>query len=194
MMRHVHFKKCPPEDTTLRSNAFVREVNMLPEKNRDPESIRFIHETISTTLSKPKPGENKTPTLEALANDVKTGKQSMLAFPPINIFSIRDPQTQEKHYYSLNNRKLFIAKKSRSPEIRTVRADWTEVMESTWKMTSTSDGLRFPNPTRNGNKEAQPTGLLAQFRLFLEKNQRENTPSETIRQQAEAQFALKCRP
>lgn len=167
---------------------------MLPEKNRNPENIRFIHETISPTLSKPKKGETKTPTLEALANDVKVGKQSMLEFPPIQIFSIRNPETQEKHYYSLNNRKLFIAKKSRSPEIRTVRADWNEIVESTWKMTSTSDGLLFPNPTRNGNKTAQPTGLLAQFRTFLEQQQREKTPSATIREQAQAQFTLKCRP
>lgn len=163
------------------------------ETQRDPQEIRFIHETISTTLSKPKPGEKITPTLESLANDVKTGRQSMLDFPPIQIFSIRDPQTQEKHYYSLNNRKLFIAKKSRSPELRTVKATWDDILESTWKMTSTSDGLRFPNPTRNGNKEAQPTGLLAQFRTFLEQKKRDNVDPQATFQQAQAEFALKCR-
>lgn len=173
-------------------------------KIRNPKAIRFIHQTISPSLSKPKPGEVKVPHLDALANDIASGVQNMLDFPPINIFSIRDPETKEKHYYSLNNRKLYLAKKSRSENIGTTHASFSEILDSLWKMTSSSDGLAFPIPTRNGDKECNPTGLLLQFRNFLALRKELyslNTPknaSETVEarllREAQETFRLKCQP
>lgn len=174
-----------------------------PIKVKNPQKIRFIHQTISPSLSKPKPGETKRPHLDAIAKDVKEGKQSMLEFPPIEIFSIQAPQTDEKTYYSLNNRKLYIAKKSGSTEIKTVRASFQQILDSIWKMTSQSDGLHFPSPTQSGNKECNPTGLLRQFRDFMKMraalyplNIRQGDPEtalQRIKREAHEEFKIKCR-
>ncbi len=164
---------------------------------RSPQDIRFIHQTISTTLSKPKPGEIKTPNLDALANEVKEGRQSMLDFPAIEIFSIHDQENDEEVSYSLNNRKLYIAKKSGSQVINTINASFDEILDSVWKMTSMSDGLAYPTPTHNSNKACQPVGLLLQFRSFLEENKTtsKDTPAkkEEVYQKACEQFHLQCR-
>ncbi len=175
-----------------------------PIKIKDPHQIRFIHQTISPTLSKPKPGEIRTPHLDAIAREIENGVQSMLAFPPIEIFSIRDPLTNEKAYFSLNNRKLYLAKKSHSVGIKTVKATFAQILESTWKMTSMSDGLAFPNPTQEGNKECKPTGLLLQFREFLSirnqvyplnmKKDDDQTVAQRIFREAQETFHLKCHP
>ncbi|MCS5711929.1 hypothetical protein [Candidatus Berkiella aquae] len=171
-------------------------------KVKNPHEIRFIHQTISPTLSKPKPGESKCHHLDAIAHDVATHRQSMLDFPPIEIFSIRDPQSNEKAYYSLNNRKLYIAKKSRSQEINTVKATFEQILHSLWKMTSQSDGLNFPTPTQLGEKECNPTGLLLQFRDFikiratlypLNTPRGSETPAQRIEREAQEVFKLKSR-
>lgn len=164
-----------------------------PEKLKNPSEIQFIHETISPTLSKPKPGESICPSLDSLTKDIKNGRQSMLDFPPIEIFSIRDPETNDKTYYSLNNRKLYIAKKSNSLHIRTQQATFAQILDSEWKMTSTSDGIRYPKPTNYGNKECMPTGLLLQFRMFLADMRTTNVPKALALDLAKEQFQLKCR-
>ncbi|MBS0287367.1 MAG: hypothetical protein JSR17_08730 [Proteobacteria bacterium] len=143
-------------------------MNLGPELTQNPEEIRFTQESISPTLSKPKPGEKTAPHLDALVALLNTGKQRMTDFPACEIFSIEDPLTQEVAWFSLNNRKLYLAKKSHAPQMNTQLATFAEILGDTWKYTSTSDGYNYPKLSSQSDKASVPTGLLGQFRLFLE--------------------------
>lgn len=139
-----------------------------PQLPTNPEEIRFTQESISPALSKPKPGETKAPHLDSLVAKLQAGQQQMTDFPACELFSIEDPATHELAWFSLNNRKLYLAKKSHAPAMNTKLATFTEVVGDTWKFTSTSDGYAYPKLTVQSDKECQPQGLLAQFRHFIE--------------------------
>ncbi|MGD9592858.1 MAG: hypothetical protein AB7V32_10090 [Candidatus Berkiella sp.] len=178
-------------------------LNAPQQPPQNPDLIRFTQETISPTLSKPKPGETKAQHLDALAALISNGTQAMTDFPACEVFGIVDKSTNEVVWYSLNNRKLYLAKKSHATVMNTKLATFDEIAGDTWKMTSTSDGLSFPKLTSQNDKESQPSGLLAQFRDFVQirnmlfpLNVRQDvpeTPPEKLKRVTTEEFGLICK-
>jgi hypothetical protein len=144
---------------------------VLGAPTRNPKAILFCHQTISPCLTKDENGKQPGPNLNRLVAEIKDAHLAMTDLPPLSVFEITDPQTGDALTFSLSNRKLYIAKKSNADEVNTKWASFDEIAASTWKMTNKSGGYTYPNPTRYGNKEAQPhpDTLLARFKNDLDR-------------------------
>ena len=177
---------------------------MIQGPPQNPNVIRFTQETISPTLSKPKPGETTAPHLDALAALIERGQQNMTDFPACEVFGIFDKEEGQTAWYSLNNRKLYLAKKSHSQAMNTRLATFDEIVEGTWKMSSSSDGHQYPRLTSQNDKDCQPAGLLGQFRAFVQlrntlfplnmKESDPETPRDRLFRETSAEFQLICTP
>jgi hypothetical protein len=83
--------------------------------------------------------------------------------------------------------RLYVFKKARAASVKIRQASFQEIVNSLWKMTSVSGGYDYPNLTKFGDKEAQPGGLLGDFRTFCE----QNAAAHNLEQLATRQFNLR---
>ncbi len=114
---------------------------------QDPTPILWLHQTVSPKFSqgaKPgQPGEK----IERVAAQLEKKPEMALDFPPLQVFTLTDPDDHETHIYSLSNRRLLAFKTAGIKQAKVQPTKFRDVMTSLWKMTSKDGGYSFPKAT-----------------------------------------------
>lgn len=158
-------------EVSMTRNRDVKEVN--------PQELLWLHQTISPSFSvggpdpKDPTGEKKLPgeKVAAVANKIKKGKISYTDFPPLNVFTITDPDDGNTSTFSISNRRLTAFKLAGANTVHVKPAKFKDVYHSLWRMTSESGGWQQPQQTNSGQKNVRPGNdtLLGKFRNDMER-------------------------
>lgn len=143
----------------------------------DPKDFLWLHQTISPdfTSGAPnpnKPGENLPgEPIAKVASDLKKNPKMAMDFPPLQIFTLTDPDSEIESTYSLSNRRLTAFKEGNVSEVKVQSAPYLTIFESLWKMTSVNGGYDQPKKTKvarqNDSFPSEET-TLGQFRRDME--------------------------
>lgn len=156
-------------------NAPVNQVQNRVVAIRDPRDLLWLHQTISPKFSSgapnPKGGNFPGEAIGKVAADLKEKPKMALDFPPLQIFTLTDPDSEYEYSYSLSNRRLTAFKMGNVSEARIQSAEFRNVYHSLWKMTSIDGGFSQPLQTQSEKQnDAVPLEktTLGKFRRDME--------------------------
>ncbi|MBS0287366.1 MAG: hypothetical protein JSR17_08725 [Proteobacteria bacterium] len=133
----------------------------------DPEKFLFLQDTVSPTFST---GANGGPGkhLKAVAAEIQAKPDLAKQFPPLKVFHVDDPETEEACTFSLDTRRLLTFRMAKVHAVKTTPASFREIRQSTWKMTSEEGGIITPGMTSTPNKDAYPHSYTTLYKLRSE--------------------------
>ncbi|MCS5711930.1 hypothetical protein [Candidatus Berkiella aquae] len=149
-----------------------------PIRAADPREILWLHQTISPSFAQGAPAPTPSDPLRKLpgervakvANDIKMDPKIAQKFPPLQVFELTDPDTEEKYTYSLSNRRLTAFRSAGITDVNVQNAEFSQIAHSFWKMTSIDGGFTQPQQTSiASNKTSEPNeqSTLGKFKRHM---------------------------